>query len=209
MILTIFGATGQTGKQVVKQALYDGHTVKAFGRNVFTAGLPDDKNLELITGALFDEDQVLKAIKGSDAVISVIGGAFDGSDKSRSLGMKNIVAQMKKAGVDRIIALGGKGVLDDGNGDLIMEAPAYPRQFIPVGTEHFKAYEVLKGSGLRFTFVGAPDLINAEPTGSFHTSSETAPDPDNNRINTGDLALFMLKELKKNEYVGLRVGISN
>lgn len=209
MILTIFGATGQTGKQLVKQALHNGHSVKAFGRNVYTASLPDDKKLELITGKLFDEDEVQQAIIGSDAILSVIGGAFDGSDKSRSLGMKNIVAQMKKAGVDRIIALGGKGILDDGNGDLIMEAPSYPRQYIPVGSEHFKAYEILKSSGLRWTFVGAPDLIDAEPTGSFHTSAEVAPTPDNNKISTGDLALFMLKELSKNEFVGKRVGISN
>ena len=45
MIITIFGATGTVGKELVKQALFNGHQVRAFGRNVFTAGFPEDKNL--------------------------------------------------------------------------------------------------------------------------------------------------------------------
>ena len=35
MTITIFGATGMVGKQLVQQALFKGYTVKAFGRNVF------------------------------------------------------------------------------------------------------------------------------------------------------------------------------
>ncbi len=74
MIITIFGATGLVGKQLVQQALFRGHTIKAFGRNVFTALDMDEKNLQLIKGALFDEKDVLSAIKGSDAVLSSFGG---------------------------------------------------------------------------------------------------------------------------------------
>lgn len=209
MTITIFGATGMVGKQLVKHALHQGHSVKAFGRNVYTSRFDENKNLHLIQGALFDADQVYKAIKGSDAVLSALGGAFDGTDKSRSLGIKNIVSQMQKAGVKRIIAVGGKGVLDSGDGEIIMEDPAYPRQYIPVGIEHFKAYEFLQSSGLDWTFVGAPDLVDAEATGSFHTAAEIVPSPNNDKINSGDLALFMLNELKKNQYVQHRVGISN
>jgi hypothetical protein len=209
MTITIFGATGAVGKQLVQQALHQGHTVRAFGRNVYTAGFPENKELELIQGALFDADQVYKAVKGSDAVLSALGGAFDGTDKSRSLGIRNIAEQMEKAGVRRIIAVGGKGILDAGNGDMIMEDPAYPRQYIPVGVEHFKAYEHLKSSSLDWTFVGAPDLVDAAATGSYHTAAEVMPSPNKDRINTGDLALFMVNELKNNAYEKQRVGITN
>ena len=85
MTVTIFGATGMVGKQLVKEALLMGHTVKAFGRNVFTAGFPENNHLKLIQGGVFDAGDVRAAIKGSDAVLSAIGGDFDGSDKSRSL----------------------------------------------------------------------------------------------------------------------------
>lgn len=209
MIITVFGATGMVGKHLVKIALHKGHTVKAFGRNVYTSALGEHENLQIIQGALFDEGQVLKAVSGSDAVVSALGGAFDGTDKTRSLGMKNIVAQMEKAGLKRIVAVGGKGVLNDENGDLILESPSYPRQFIPVGIEHFKALENLQHSSLDWTFVAPPDIVDAEATGHYTTSPDTVPAQNKDKINAGDLALFMLNELERKSFVKQKVGISN
>ena len=209
MILTIFGATGQTGQQLVKQALLKGHTVKAFGRNVYSTDFFKHDNLELVQGALFDEKDVKNAIPGSDAVLSVIGGSFDGNDKSRSLGMKNIIEQMNTTGVNRIVALGGMGVLPAEDGSLLMDAKDYPKEYLPVGREHLKAYELLKASSLNWTFICAPDLVNADATGSFVTAEEKNPAGSKFHINTGDLALFMLNELDQNRFVKKRVGISN
>ena len=208
MIITVFGATGMVGRQVVREALIMGHQVRAFGRNVFTANFPGNENLVVVPGALFDEDQVFNAIKGADAVISVVGGSVDGMDKTRSLGMKYIVQQMERAGVKRIIALGGMGVLDSADG-LIMEKPDYPKQFLAVGREHFAAFQHLANSSLDFTFIGAPDIIDGSPTGVFRTAADTMPEPNNNRILSGDLALFMLQELKNQNFIRQRAGISN
>ena len=209
MIVTIFGATGMVGKQLVQQALHMGHTVKAFGRNVFTSNLPENNNLHIIQGALFDAKEVMNAVKGSEAVVSVLGGAFDGADKTRSLGMKNIVAQMENADVKRIVAVGGMGVLNAPDDTLLMDDENYPAQFVPVGKEHLKAYEILKASSLDWTFVCPPDLIDADVTGVFTTAANYPPTLNNYKINTGDLAMFMLNELQKNEYIQKRVGISN
>lgn len=209
MTITIFGATGTVGQQLVKLALVKGYNVKAFGRNVFTTDFLKHDHLELVHGALFDEGDVKDALKGSDAVISVIGGAFDGTDKSRSLGMKNIVKQMEAVGVKRIVALGGMGVLADENGKLLMDAEDYPQEYLPVGKEHLKAYEILKASSLNWTFVCSPDIHNGEATGSYHTAAEKNPAGSKGHINSGDLAMFMLNEASKNEFVQKRVGISN
>ena len=209
MNLIIFGATGMVGKQLVQQALFNGHHVKAFGRNVFTTDLPDNKELELLQGALFDAGEVYSAIKGCDAVLSAIGGGFDGSDKTRTLGMKNIIAQMQKSGVKRIIAIGGLGVLNAPDDTLLIDCEEYPEQYKAVGKEHQKAWVYLKESGLDWTFVCPPDIKDVGPTGAFTTSANYPPTPNNYKINAGDLAMFMLNELKKNEYVKERVGISN
>lgn len=208
MNIVVFGATGQVGKQLVKQALFNGHHVKAFGRNVFTEFNTEEKNLELIKGGVFDEGEVLNAVKGSDAVLSALGGSFDGTDKSRSLGIKNIAAQMQKAGVKRIVALGGMGILNFDENTLLIDTEDYPKEYIPVGEEHRKAYEYLKASGLDWTFVCSPDIINADATGEFITSANYPPQPNKYKINAGDLALFMLNEAGRNNYVGERVGIS-
>lgn len=209
MKIIIFGATGMVGKEVVKQALYNGNSVKAFGRNVFTEGLPEDDRLELLQGALFDEGEVNNAIKGCDAVVSVIGGATDGTDKTRSLGMKNIVKQMEKVGVKRIVALGGPGVLDGSDGKLIMEQEDFPSQYYAVSQEHKKAYDFLQQSNLDWTFVCPSMIHEGGPTGVFQVITNHMPESNNSRISSGDLALFMLKELQKSEFVKQKVGISS
>jgi uncharacterized protein len=209
MNIVIFGATGMVGKQLVKQALFNGHQVKAFGRNVFTELNMEEKNLELIKGALFDEGEVSNAIKGCDAVLSALGGGFDGTDKTRTLGIKNIITQMKKNNVKRIVAIGGLGVLNFDEETLLLEKEDYPKEYLPVGLEHKKAYEYLNESGLDWTFVCPPNIINQEATGVFTTNANYPPNKNNYAINAGDLAMFMLNELGKNEYVQQRVGISN
>ncbi len=209
MNLIIFGATGLVGKQLVQQALFNGDHVKAFGRNVYTTDYLQTENLQLVQGALFDEGEVYNAIKGCDAVISAIGGAMDGTDKARTLGMKNIIKQMHKAGVNKIIAIGGLGVLNADENSLLVDKDDYPPEYKAVGLEHKKAFELLKESGLDWTFVCPPNIINEGPTGSFVTSADYPPEPNKYKINAGDLALFMLNELEKNEFVKQRVGISN
>jgi len=207
--LIVFGATGLVGKQLVQQALFNGHHVKAFGRNVFTTDFLETKNLELIQGALFDATEVYNAIRGCDAVLSAIGGGFDSGDKTRTLGIKNIIAQMKKAGVQRIIAIAAQAILNADEDTLVMDKEDYPEEYKPVSKEHFKVYQMLNESGLNWTLAGPSDIIDHGPTGTYITKAGYPPDPVNDKINSGDLAMFMLNELKKNEYVKQRVGISN
>ncbi|MGB2996477.1 MAG: NAD(P)H-binding protein [Ferruginibacter sp.] len=212
MIITIFGATGKVGKQIVKTFLNEGHTVRAYGRNVFTAAFRENKSLELLPGTLFDEEAVYNAILGSDAVLSVIGGAMDGTDKSRSLGMKNIVQQMQRAGVDRIISVGGLGILDDltkVNGELMMDSDNFPLHFYNVSKEHFEAYKHLAASNLKWTLIGAPEILYEGPTGIYTTAANHPPETNHYHITSGDIALFMVNELNNNEFVRERVGISN
>lgn len=207
MIITIFGATGLVGKQLITHVLAKGWTVKAFGRN--TEKLIDRENEQFssIKGYVFSEDDVSFAIKGSDAVLSALGGAFDGTDKTRSLGIKNIIAGMEKNGVKRIIAVGGMGVLPDGNGGIIMDGSSYPAEYIPVGLEHKQAYEYLKETNLDWTFVAPPNILDADADNNFEVKSEEVG--NGMEINAGNLALFMVEELERNEYVRQRVGIAN
>jgi putative NADH-flavin reductase len=209
MKLIIFGATGLVGKQLVQQALFKKHHVKAFGRNVYTTDYLETENLELVQGALFDEGEVFKALKNCDAVISAIGGSMDGTDKTRTLGMKNIIEQMQKAGVKRIIAIGGLGVLNADESSMLVDTDDYPLEYKAVGLEHKKAFELLNESGLDWTFVCPPNIMNEGPTGHYITKADYPPDQNNYKINAGDLAMFMLNELVKNEYTQHRVGISN
>lgn len=208
MTITIFGATTPLGQQLVKQALHMGLHVKAYGRYIVTAPLPNNDQLELVEGTLFDDSNLLKAIKGSDAVLTALEGGKAGIDKTRSLGMKKIVAQMEKAGVERIVALGDRCLLDSADGKMIMDGEHFPLNEHAVAQEHFDAFKALQSSLLQWTVVCAPEITEAEPTGLYRTSVTTLPVPDHERINTGDLAMCMLNEVSKNEHIHQKLGIS-
>ncbi len=210
MKITVFGATGMVGKKIVKYALALGHHVIAFGRNVDDLIDDDLRNpkLEAIKGSVFNNEDVLEAIVKSEIIISALGGSFDGLDKTRSLGIKTIAQQMEKAGLQRIVAIGGLGVLKGEDGKYLLESPDYPKEFLPVGQEHLKAYLTLKESKLNWTFICSPNIKDGETTGKFITSGNLPPTPNLNYILAGDLALFAVDEAVKNEYPNLRVGIS-
>jgi putative NADH-flavin reductase len=170
MVITIFGATGMVGSRLVQQALSQGFDVKAFGRNV-TPLIDSDlaiSKLKAIKGYVLDEEDVLKALEGSEAVLSALGGGIDGNDKTRSLGMKNIVTQMNKAGIKRIVGIGGLGVLDTPDDQLIMELPSYPHQYLAVAKEHYAAYMHLRNSPLDWTFVCPPNIHDEDGTGIYY-----------------------------------------
>jgi uncharacterized protein len=211
MTITVFGATGQVGIRIVRLALAKDHKVKAFGRSIeemIDEDLRND-NFVAVKGYVFDESQVYEAVKGADVVLSALGGSFDGNDKTRSLGLKNIVTQMEKAGVKRLIAVGGMGILNANEDTFIIDTPGYPEIYLPVGREHLKAYFVLQASSLDWTFVCPPDIKNEEATGLYYTNASYPPEKNNYRITAGDLALFMLNQAVENKYVKQRVGISN
>lgn len=209
MIIIIFGATTVLGQQLVKQALHMGHHVKAYGRYIVTAPLPENEKLELVEGTMFDDSKLLRAIKGCDAAVTALEGGKAGVDKTRSLGMKKIVAQMEKAGVKRIVALGDRSLLETADGKMILEGEDFPLKDQPVANEHLDAFNALKASALNWTVVCAPEITEAEPTGLYRTSVNTPPVPDHERIGTGDLAMCMLNEVNKNEFINQRLGISN
>ncbi len=211
MHITVFGATGQVGKRIVQQALNNGFQVTAFGRNVESLIDQDNlnENLTAQKGYLFDEKDVAKAIDKADVIFSVLGGSSNGSDKTRSLGMKQIITQMQKKGKKRIIALGGMGVLNAEDNTLLLHADDYPEEYLAVGMEHLKAFELLLESNLDWSFFCPADIHDKDETGIYITSINYAPDPNHFRINAGDLAMAMLKAAINNEYIQQRVGISN
>jgi len=208
MKITIFGATGMTGKRAISEALAHGHHVRAFGRNVFEALSTERERLELFKGGVLSHGDVEDALKGTDAVISCLGGGIDGTDRTRSLGIKIITEAMKKVGPKRIIAIGSTGVLQAAEeGKLRYQVPGYPAAFKAVAAEHFEAWQYLENSKLDWTFLCPPEIKDESATGEYNLRLDYPADGPM-WVNAGDLAHFMMHELKANEWLKCRVGIA-
>ena len=112
MKLVVFGASGGTGREIIGQALEQGHEVTAFVRD--PKKLTIRNNLHTIAGdALNDQSAIARAISGRDAIISALGRA--NSLKSAGLiagSMAAIVPEAKKQDVRRLILISAFGVGD-------------------------------------------------------------------------------------------------
>ena len=83
MKLVVFGATGNVGQQVVKQALEQGHEVIAFARNPLKLQIKHPK-LQLFQGDVMDSARVEQALQGQDIVVCTLGSGKKLSGKVRS-----------------------------------------------------------------------------------------------------------------------------
>lgn len=72
MKILVFGASGGTGRNIVEQALAQGHTVTAFVRDPARLRLTHD-NLQIVRGDIASSDSVTSAVTGQDAVLCALG----------------------------------------------------------------------------------------------------------------------------------------
>lgn len=72
MKIAVLGATGQTGMNVVSQALDKGHSVKAIVRNPAKMTI-NHANLEVVEGNIFSAESLQEHFTDVDAVISTLG----------------------------------------------------------------------------------------------------------------------------------------
>lgn len=209
MKVVIFGATGMVGSQLVTHCLAKKWDVLAFGRNIqnLMTFAEREPHLSVMKGYIFDDAEVGDAIYNADYVLSALGGSLNGQDKARSLGVKHIVSQMTKHGVKRIVAVGGTGILPDESGRYLFEDKDYDPTYVPVSKEHAQAYEHLKNSDLEWTMVCPPYILDKPADNQYEAVAEQmGPSME---INAGNLALFMVQELGRKEFVRQRVGIGN
>jgi len=100
--VVVFGATGGTGQELVKQALEKNYAVTAFVRSPQKLEITDP-NLNVVQGDVLEYNDVLNAVANQEVVFCNIG--MPSSDKSflRTDGTKNIVKAMEEKGVKRFV----------------------------------------------------------------------------------------------------------
>jgi putative NADH-flavin reductase len=197
--LLVFGATGPTGRELIKQALSRGHKVTAFARR------PEallDQRLRVVAGdVLRDEAKIGEAMQGQDAVISALGRrASFSSGHLISRGIKSIVAAMGRAGVRRIVLMSAFGV-----GESARDAPLVPRVMYclllrDIFADKLAAEEHLRSTGVDWTIVYPVLLTDGPLTGRYRVGErlELRGLP---KISRADVAHFMLGEIEKPAYL--------
>lgn len=201
MNVLVFGATGSTGQEVVRQALGRGHRVTAFVRRPDALPIKDD-NLGIAIGdTTRDESKVAEAIGGQDVVVSALGRRKSfSSDHLIARSMQAIVPSMERAGVRRLILVSAFGV-----GESRRDAPMIPRIMYSlllrdIFADKQVAEEGLRRSDLDWTIV-YPVLLTDGPLTAKYRVGERLALRGLPKISRADVAHFILGEIEGRAFV--------
>jgi putative NADH-flavin reductase len=208
MKVTVFGATGGTGKQVVEQALAAGHEVTALARNA--DALPERAGLTVVPGDVLDLAAVEKAVAGSDVIVSALGVGDRKPTKVYSEGVGNILRAMKAEGQRRIIAVSADGVEPNPNvniGQRLVMALVVARIFRHQWTDMLTMEHELAASDVDWTVIRPPRLNDGDHTGVYRVSPDEAM-KESSSISRADLADYIVTHLAAEETYHKLVWIS-
>jgi len=199
MNILVFGATGATGQQVVKQALSRGHRVTAFVRR--PEALETADNVRIVVGdATRDKSKIAEAMSGQELVISALGrrNSFR-SDHLISRSMEAIVPSMEQAGVRRMTLMSSFGV-----GESLRDAPLIPGIMYRILLKEIfadkeTAERQLRSSGLDWTIVYPVLLTNGPLTGRYRVG-ERLDLHGISKISRADVAHFILTEAENRRF---------
>ncbi|MDX1907303.1 MAG: NAD(P)H-binding protein [Bacteroidia bacterium] len=206
MKLFVSGAAGRIGLQVIRLALAAGHRVTAGVQP--PAGLPLwEADLQIVAANLQDEVELAIVLEGHDALVYIVG-APQQPDKSTYAGRaRTLVAAARLAGIERVVVVGGAGILQHSDESLRRDQTDFPAHLQEVTDCHWSFFEALSQSALAWTMVCPPQVSEHELTGQYRSRRNFSPE-NGQAIGSGDLAHFILRELSARQYLGSRAGIA-
>ena len=201
--IVLIGASGFVGSAILNEALERGHNVIAVVRH------PDriktvHQRLTVKQTDVSSAYSVAEVCKGADAVISSYNPGWKNPEIARETKMvyKAIIEGVKKAGVKRLLVVGGAASLFVSPGKRLMDAGIIPESFQPAVRALADVYLIdLKAeNNIDWVFFSPAGII--EPglrTGKFRLGKDdlVVDEKGESKISAQDYAVAMIDELEK------------
>lgn len=204
--IVLIGASGFVGTAILNELLNRGHKVTAIVRDPakVTASNP---NLKVVQADVTDTDVLIEASKGKDAVISAYNPGWKNPNIYEET-LKNyplIVDSVKKAGVERLLIVGGAGTLFYAPGKMVMDADDVPAKLLPgiKSLGEFYLNTLRKENDIDWIFLSpAANMTPGERTGKFRIGKDDLVVDVNgdSNISVEDYAVAMVDELEQKKY---------
>jgi len=212
MNLTVFGATGGVGRQVVSHALDAGHHVTAYVRNPAKLTLTHPR-LTVTAGVLTDRDAVQRAVHSAAAVISALGPSLDRKATGMPLveGTGTIVDAMGTEGVERYIGMATPSLRDPRDtGSLLGRlVPFMGRTFLSRAyRELLEMSQLVTDSELDWTIARFTRPTDGARTGTIR-AGYLGRDKIRASITRADIATFLLDQTTDSRFHRAAPAISN
>ncbi|MEU5958954.1 NAD(P)H-binding protein [Streptomyces sp. NPDC047525] len=209
MKLTVFGATGGVGGEIVRQALTAGHEVTAVVRDPARLGATGEA-LEVVRADLTDPESLRAAVTGRDAVLSGLGARKKADAGIAAALTRSVVHAMEAEGVRRLVVVSAAPV-----GPPAERQPAVDRITVALVSKILKpVYDDLRameaglaGSATDWTSVRPPRLQDKPVTGVYRKVVGGTP-ASGRFIGRADVAHAMLSVIDDLSTVKQGVGVA-
>ncbi|MDQ2759847.1 MAG: SDR family oxidoreductase [Actinomycetota bacterium] len=210
-MITIFGSTGGTGRELVRLALEQGHDVTAVARDPDAVEVAHER-LVVLRADVLDPGSLPAVMGGAGAVMSALGAAAGRAPTTvYSAGVANILEAMCGADVRRFIGISAAPVIprsEAGVAERLLVFPLLYRFFGGAYADMWRMEGLLRASQAEWTVLRPPMLTDKPPTGRYRTAlNENVR--GGRRITRGDLAAAMLEVLDDRSAVRAAVGVAN
>ena len=188
--IAIIGATGRAGSQLLEEALRRGHSVIAIARHASKIGHREHVVTKDVD--VHDAQALQEAVAGSDVVLSAAHFS--------TLPVEAIIEPVKKAGVKRLLFVGGAGSLLLPDGTKVIDSEGFPEEYKGEATAGGRYLETLrKEQDLDWTFLSpSAEFVEGERTGKFRLGKDHLlfGADGNSWITFADFAIALLDEVE-------------
>lgn len=190
MKVTVLGASGRAGSEIVKELARRGHQVTGVSRH--PENIPAGENIKAVAGDVSIPDSAKSALIGADAVVSAIMFVDTQPDQMIDL--------VKSADVPRYLVVGGAGSLEVAPSVKLIDAPEFPDAYKAEASAGSRFLERLQlEDTLDWTFLSPSALFDGnQRTGSFRLGSHQLLSDANgiSAISFPDYAIAMVDEIE-------------
>lgn len=197
MKIVLFGANGNIGQRIVREALNRRFEVTAVVRDANNWTEQHD-NLRVVEGDIMNPASVASISEGHEAVVSAYGPSF-GEEEALLKAARSLVEGVQRAGVTRLLVVGGAGSLEVSPGLQLMDTPDFPEEYRPLAVAHAEALHIYSESDLDWTYLSpAATIESGRRTGQFRIGTDklVLDELDRSYISIQDFAAAMIDEVE-------------
>jgi len=199
MKLLVLGATGGTGRLIVRDAVAKGHSIVALVRSKTSADLPGAR---LVEGDARDEATLSRAMDGCDAVVSALGtGMGRRKVDLLTVATRALVTAMTRNGVRRLVCVSALGVGDSrGHGGFVFDRLFQPLLLNEAYKDKDRQEAAIRASALDWVVVRPAMLTDDPARGSARAFTDLAR-VKGGKIARADVAQFVVEQLTTDAYL--------
>lgn len=189
--IAIIGATGRAGSQLLEEALRRGHSVVAIARD--PSSLQGREGVTVKALDAKDSAALQAAVTGVDAVLSAAHFS--------TLAPQAIIEPVKRAGVKRLLVVGGAGSLLLPSGQRVIDSPDFPEAYKAEASAGVGFLDTLRQEPtLDWTFLSpSAEFVEGERSGRYTLGKDHLLIGDDGKswITFADYAIALIDELEK------------